>query len=156
MPPPRPPCGWPSCGNIPHSISGPAIITIRAATSSSWRCRCRCRSSTRTRDRSRRRAPRAGLRPGSSWRSRRAFWTRSSAAWRASQPEQREARRLRAAARLTLARRRADFAAGLIGRLRLIGAEQALIQAEQGTLAAAVDERRALGELEAALYHRFL
>jgi cobalt-zinc-cadmium efflux system outer membrane protein len=81
---------------------------------------------------------------------------RARAAWRASQPEQREARRLRAAARRTLARRRADFAAGLIGRLRLIGAEQALIQAEQGTLAAAVDERRALGELEAALYHRFL
>jgi outer membrane protein, heavy metal efflux system len=75
--------------------------------------------------------------------------------WRASRAEAESARRVLVSAESTLSRRRAAFAAGEIGRLRLIGAELARVAAERGGLAAARNERAALGELEAALYRRF-
>jgi outer membrane protein, heavy metal efflux system len=81
---------------------------------------------------------------------------RATTDWRASEAERGSARRLEHAAREAAARARTAFAAGAIGRLRLLGAERALIQAKEGSLSAAIDERGALGELEAALYHRFL
>ena len=43
-----------------------------------------------------------------------------------------------------------------MSRVRLLGAEQAYVEAEQAALAASVNERVALGELEAALDHPFL
>ncbi len=76
--------------------------------------------------------------------------------WKASEAELATARRVRACAAQMLARRRAEFAAGQIGRLRLFGAEEALAQTEEGSLVASVHERVALGELESALYHPFL
>ncbi len=76
--------------------------------------------------------------------------------WRASDVELGQARNVRTAAAHALARQRSAFAAGQIGRLRLLGAKLAYVQAEQGALAASVHERVALGELEAALYHPFL
>jgi len=76
--------------------------------------------------------------------------------WHASKAEAETARSLLAAARNTVVRQREAFQAGAIGRLRLIGAELALVQTEQGALAAATDERGALGALESALYHPFL
>ncbi len=76
--------------------------------------------------------------------------------WQASQSELASARRLRGAAARQLRRQRARYAAGAIGRLRLLAAELACVQARQGTLAASLDQRRALGRLEAALYHPFL
>lgn len=76
--------------------------------------------------------------------------------WTASAEELASARQVRASAAELLARRRSEFAAGQIGRLRLLGAEQALVQAEQGALAASVHERVALGALESALHHPFL
>lgn len=76
--------------------------------------------------------------------------------WRASGAELSSARNVRTAAANALARQRSAFAAGQIGRLRLLGAALAYVQAEQGALAASAHERAALGELEAALYHPFL
>ncbi|MBW4091710.1 MAG: TolC family protein [Proteobacteria bacterium] len=76
--------------------------------------------------------------------------------WHASKTEAETARNLLAAARNTVVRQHEAFQAGAIGRLRLIGAELALVQTEQGALAAATDERGALGALESALYHPFL
>ena len=76
--------------------------------------------------------------------------------WNASEAELASARQVRESAANVLSRRRTEFAAGQIGRLRLFGAEEAAVQAEQGALAAAVHERAALGELEAALHHPFL
>jgi outer membrane protein TolC len=76
--------------------------------------------------------------------------------WRASKAEAGTARRLLAAARNSVVRQQEAFRAGAIGRLRLIGAELALVQTEQGALVAAMDERGALGALESALYHPFL
>jgi outer membrane protein TolC len=81
---------------------------------------------------------------------------RAKTDWRCSVAELASAREVRAAAADELSRRRTEFGAGQIGRLRLLGAEEALVKAEQGTLAASVHERVALGELEAALYHPFL
>ena len=76
--------------------------------------------------------------------------------WHASESEQISARQLRKAAADALDRQRSAFAAGQIGRLRLLGAELADVQAQQGALSATVHERQALGRLEAALYHPFL
>ena len=76
--------------------------------------------------------------------------------WHASRAEARTARTLRATAGSSVARQRSAFNAGQIGRLRLIGAELALVQTEQGALAASVQERAALGVMETALYHPFL
>ncbi|MDA8349910.1 MAG: TolC family protein, partial [Pseudomonadota bacterium] len=81
---------------------------------------------------------------------------RAQTDWKASAAELASARQVRASADNVLSRRRTEFAAGQIGRLRLLGAEEAFVQAEQGALAASVHERAALGELEAALYHPFL
>ncbi len=81
---------------------------------------------------------------------------RARADWHASESELQRARRLRAAAASQLSRQRERFAAGGIGRLRLLGAEQAFVQARQFTLAASLHQRRALGALESALYHPFL
>ena len=81
---------------------------------------------------------------------------RAEADWRASAAELASAQRVRASAAEMRERRRVEFSAGQIGRLRLLGAEEAFVQAEQGALAASVHERDALGELEAALYHPFL
>ncbi len=76
--------------------------------------------------------------------------------WKASNAELASARRVRASAADLLARRQAEFDAGEIGRLRLLGAEDAFVNAEQGALVASVHQREALGELESALYHPFL
>lgn len=76
--------------------------------------------------------------------------------WKASDAELASARRVRASAADVLARRRAEFRAGEIGRLRLLGAENAFVKAEQGALVASVHQREALGELESALHHPFL
>lgn len=76
--------------------------------------------------------------------------------WRASEAELASARQVRSSAANVLARRRTEFAAGQIGRLRLLGADEAFVQSEQGALAASVHARAALGGLEAALYHPFL
>ena len=76
--------------------------------------------------------------------------------WHASKAEAGTARSLLAAARNSVVRQRNAFQAGAIGRLRLIGAELALVQTEQGALTASTDERGALGALETALYHPFL
>ncbi len=76
--------------------------------------------------------------------------------WKASEAEAAGAREVRAGAAQVLARGRMEFAAGRIGRLRLLGAEEALAKTEEGALAASVHERRALGELESALHHPFL
>ncbi|WP_019939910.1 TolC family protein [Bordetella sp. FB-8] len=76
--------------------------------------------------------------------------------WHASESERISARRLSTAAADALNRQRSAFAAGQIGRLRLLGAELDDVQAQQGALSAAVHERQALGQLEAALYHPFL
>ena len=76
--------------------------------------------------------------------------------WKASTAELASARRVRASAADVLARRRAEFDAGEIGRLRLLGAEKAFVTAEQGALVASVHQREALGELESALHHPFL
>lgn len=76
--------------------------------------------------------------------------------WQASNAELASARRVRASAADVLARRRTEFHAGEIGRLRLLGAERALVKAEQEALVASVHQRDALGELESALYHPFL
>ncbi len=76
--------------------------------------------------------------------------------WKASKAELASARDVRASAATALSRRRTEFAAGAVGRLRLLGAEEAFVQAEQATLTASVHERAALGELEAALDHPFL
>ena len=76
--------------------------------------------------------------------------------WHASESELLRARRLRAAATRQLGRQRARYAAGSIGRLRLLGAELAFVQARQLTLAASLHQRRALGALESALYRPFL
>lgn len=50
---------------------------------------------------------------------------------------------------------RSDFRAGATGRLRLIGAQQATILAEQDALTARIQARTALGQLEDALHHVF-
>ena len=76
--------------------------------------------------------------------------------WHASVSELDSARRLRKAAADALKREQDAFAAGQIGRLRILGARLAYVQAQQGALAASVHERKALGRLEAALYHPFL
>lgn len=76
--------------------------------------------------------------------------------WQASESELDSARGLSKADGDALDRQRAAFAAGQIGRLRLLGAELAYVQARQGALSASVHERNALGRLEAALYHPFL
>jgi outer membrane protein, heavy metal efflux system len=76
--------------------------------------------------------------------------------WHASESELESARRLRKAAAEALERQRGAFAAGQIGRLRLLGAELAYVQARQGALSASVHERTALGQLEAALYRPLL
>ena len=76
--------------------------------------------------------------------------------WKASNAEFVSARRVRASAVDVLARRRSEFDAGEIGRLRLFGAENAFVKAEQEALVASVHQREALGELESALYHPFL
>lgn len=76
--------------------------------------------------------------------------------WHASESELLSARRLRAAAADALDRQRSSFAAGQVGHLRLLSAELSNVQAQQGALSASVHERRALGRLEAALYHPFL
>ena len=76
--------------------------------------------------------------------------------WQASSAELASARQVRASAVNVLSRRRIEFTAGQVGQLRLLGAEEVFVQAEQGALAASVHERAALGELEAALYHPFL
>ena len=81
---------------------------------------------------------------------------RAQTDWKASAVELASARQVRASATTVLSRRRIEFAAGAVGPLRLLGAEEAFVQAEQGALAASVHERVALGELEAALYHPFL
>ena len=81
---------------------------------------------------------------------------RAQTDWKASEAERASARQVRSSAANVLARRRTEFAAGAIGRLRLLGAEEAFVEAEQGALAASVHERAALGGLEAALYHPFL
>ena len=81
---------------------------------------------------------------------------RAQADWRASVAELASAQRVRASAAEMQGRRRVQFAAGEIGRLRLLGAEEAFVQAEQGALTASVHDRDALGELEGALYHPFL
>ncbi len=81
---------------------------------------------------------------------------RAQADWRASVAELANARHVRASAAEMQGRRRVEFAAGQIGRLRLLGAEEAFVQAERGALTASVDDRDALGKLEAALYHPFL
>ena len=76
--------------------------------------------------------------------------------WRASAVEAGSARQVRGSAGAVLALYRAQFAAGQMSRLRLLDAEEAYIEAEQGSLAASVNERFALGELETALHHCFL
>lgn len=81
---------------------------------------------------------------------------RARADWKASNTELGSARRIRASAADVLARRRTESRAGEIGRLRLLGAENAFVKAEQKTLVASVHQREALGELESALYHPFL
>ena len=81
---------------------------------------------------------------------------RAQTDWQASETELASARQVRASAAGVLSRRRTEFGAGQIGRLRLLGTEEVLVKAEQGALAASVHERAALGELEAALYHPFL
>ena len=81
---------------------------------------------------------------------------RAQTDWKASDAERASARQVRSSAANVLARRRTEFAAGAIGQLRLLGAEEAFVEAEQGALAASVHERAALGGLEAALYHPFL
>ena len=78
---------------------------------------------------------------------------RAQTDWTASEAELASARRVRASAANALSRRRIEFVAGQIGQLRLLGAEEVSLEAEQGSLAASVHERAALGELEAALYH---
>jgi len=81
---------------------------------------------------------------------------RAVADWHASKAEAGTAHSLLASASNTVVRQREAFKAGAIGRLRLIGAKLALVQTEQGALAATTDERGALGELQTALYHPFL
>ena len=76
--------------------------------------------------------------------------------WHASESELQSARRLRKAAADALDRQRSAFAAGQIGRLRLLGAELAYVQVRQGALSASAHERTALGQLEATLYHPFM
>jgi cobalt-zinc-cadmium efflux system outer membrane protein len=76
--------------------------------------------------------------------------------WRASAAELAAARRVMASAADVLAQRRSAFDVGEIGRLRLLSAEEMLIVADQGALMASVQERRALGHLESALFHPFL
>jgi outer membrane protein TolC len=81
---------------------------------------------------------------------------RAQTDWQGSEAELDNARQVRASAADVLSRRRTEFGAGQIGRLRLLGAKEVLVKADQGALAASVHERIALGELEAALYHPFL
>ena len=76
--------------------------------------------------------------------------------WHASVSELDSARRLRKAAADALKREQDAFAAGQIGRLRILGARLAYLQAQQGALSASVHERNALGRLEAAFHHPFL
>lgn len=81
---------------------------------------------------------------------------RAQADWQASVTELATAQRVRASAAEMRRRRRVEFGAGQIGRLRVLGAEEAFVRAEQGALVASVHERDALAKLEAALYHPFL
>ena len=81
---------------------------------------------------------------------------RAQTDWKASAAELASARQVRASAADVLSRRRIEFTAGQVGQLRLLGAEEAFVQAQLGALAASAHERAALGELEAALYHPFL
>ncbi|TAL52740.1 TolC family protein [Pandoraea sp.] len=81
---------------------------------------------------------------------------RAQTDWHASEAELVSAQKLREAAADALDRQRSAFTAGQIGRLRLLGAELAYVQSQQGTLTASVHERVALGHLEVALYHPFL
>ena len=81
---------------------------------------------------------------------------RAQTDWKASAAECASARQVRTSAAHVLARRRTEFTAGAIGRLRLLRAEEAFVEAEQGALIASIHERAALGGLEAALDHPFL
>lgn len=81
---------------------------------------------------------------------------RARANWRASEVEGKSARQVCISAENTVARQQVAFKAGQIGRLRLLGSQIALVQAEAGALAASIDERTALGALESALDHPFL
>jgi cobalt-zinc-cadmium efflux system outer membrane protein len=75
--------------------------------------------------------------------------------WRASRDVTIAAERAADVASRNEASARSDFRAGATGRLRLIGAEQTAILAQQNTLTAQVQARTALGQLEDALHHRF-
>lgn len=79
----------------------------------------------------------------------------ASANWRASQDVEIAAKRAAASAMHNERAARTDFRAGATGRLRLLGAEQAAILAEQNALTARFQARAALGQLEDALHHRF-
>jgi cobalt-zinc-cadmium efflux system outer membrane protein len=73
--------------------------------------------------------------------------------WRASREVTQAAERAADGAERNQAAARSDFQAGATGRLRLIGAQQAAILAEQDALTARLQARTALGQLEDALHH---
>ncbi|HET9148758.1 MAG TPA: TolC family protein [Acetobacteraceae bacterium] len=75
--------------------------------------------------------------------------------WRASRDVTLAAERAADGAERNEAAARSDFRAGATGRLRLIGAQQAAILAEQDALTARIQARTALGQLEDALHHVF-
>ncbi|MCF3946374.1 TolC family protein [Acidiphilium iwatense] len=75
--------------------------------------------------------------------------------YRASVVAEAEADRIAARARVQARAARAAYRAGATGRVRLLGAEQADILARQNALAAEIQVRTALGQLEDGLHHRF-
>lgn len=75
--------------------------------------------------------------------------------YRASAVAEAEADRIAARARVQARAARAAYRAGATGRVRLLGAEQADILARQNALAAEIQVRTALGQLEDGLHHRF-
>ncbi|HEX2940406.1 MAG TPA: TolC family protein [Rhodopila sp.] len=80
----------------------------------------------------------------------------AEADWRASQQEAARADDVLRIAADAEHREAVSFASGGAGRVRLLGARVARIEAELGALSAAIDERAALGRLEDALHHPLL
>jgi cobalt-zinc-cadmium efflux system outer membrane protein len=75
--------------------------------------------------------------------------------WRASRDVTFAAKQAANAAKRNERLALSDFRAGATGRLRLIGAQQSAILAEQDALTAQIQARVALGQLEDALHHVF-
>lgn len=76
--------------------------------------------------------------------------------WHASRREAERAREVLRLAADAEHQEAVSFASGGAGRVRLLGAKVARVEAELGVLSAALDERIALGRLEDALHHPIL